>query len=217
VSVGRAAAVFDLDGTLLRGTSAERLLLPWLLRRGVIGASQLMCAFRRLASLPLRGSAVALRGNKRWLAGVRVERVLENVPLFVQEVLAPRICPLVLAELRNHRAGGATIWLLTGAPAFVGRAVAEWLGMEGVVATEVEVSAGRFTGEIAGRHVYAEAKCEALAQLAEARGIDLRASYGFADHGSDVPFLECFGRAVAVRPGRRLRREARRRGWTILR
>jgi HAD superfamily hydrolase (TIGR01490 family) len=217
MSDGRAAAIFDLDGTLLRATSAERLLLPWLLRRRVIGVPQLGSAFARLASLPLRGPAAALRGNKRWLAGVRVEHVLEQMHEFTEQVLTPRICPLVLAELPKHRARGATIWLLTGAPASVGRAVADWLSMDGAVATELEVSAGRFTGEIAGRHVFAHAKCEALAELAEARMIDLRASCGFADRGSDIPFLACFGRAVAVRPDRRLRREARRRGWIVVR
>ena len=85
------------------------------------------------------------------------------------------------------------------------------------MATELEVRAGRFTGEIAGRHVFAAAKREALHDLAREQAIDLRASCGFADRGSDIPFLKCFGRAVAVRPDRQLRREARRRGWTVVR
>ena len=33
----KRGAVFDLDGTLIRGTSAERLLVPYLVRRGVVG------------------------------------------------------------------------------------------------------------------------------------------------------------------------------------
>jgi phosphoserine phosphatase len=88
--------------------------------------------------------------------------------------------------------------------------------MDGVVATELEVRDGRFTGENAGRHVFGDAKREALRDLANEESLDLAASCGFADRGSDVPFLECFGRAVAVRPDRRLRKIARRRGWDVL-
>lgn len=211
------AAVFDLDGTLVRGTSAERLLVPWLARRRVVGAPQLASFCARLARLPFHGRTVALRTNKRWLRGVLVARVLELVDEFVDGVLAPRICPLVLAELREQQTRGARTWLLTGTPDFVARVVAERLGMDGAVATQLEVRDGCFTGEIAGRHVFAEAKRDELAALVAAEALDLPASAGFADHGSDVSFLECFGRAVAVRPDRRLDEVAALRGWEVLR
>jgi HAD superfamily hydrolase (TIGR01490 family) len=212
-----SAGVFDLDGTLVRGTSAERLLVPYLVRRRVIGWRQLAKALARLATLPRRGSAAAVRANKRWLAGTPVALVEGCMHDFFDDRLAPRLCPLVLAEMSALRARGARLWLLTGAPEFVARIVVERLGMDGAVATALEVEGGRFTGEIAGRHVYAEAKRQALAELASARGLDLASSAGFADRGSDVAFLECFGRAVAVGADRRLRATARRRGWTMLR
>jgi HAD superfamily hydrolase (TIGR01490 family) len=212
-----SAAVFDLDGTLIRGTSAERLLVPWLVRRRVIGPRQLGTALARLASLPLRGRTVAVRRNKRWLADVPVEDVLACMQPFLDERLMPRLRPMVLERMDRLRARGARTWLLTGAPDFVARAVAERLGMDGWAATALEVVRGRFTGEIAGRHVFGEAKREALTHIAAAHALDLRASSGFADHGSDIAFLECFGHAVAVSPDRRLRRVARGRGWDVLR
>ena len=213
----RAAAVFDLDGTLLRGTSSERLLLPWLARRRVVGVTQLASACARLASLPRRGTTVALRRNKRWLAGVRVELVVERIERFLDEVLMPRICPVVSNRLVQEMSRGARTWLLTGAPDVVGRAVASRLGMDGAVATALEVRDGRFTGEVAGRHVFGVVKRDALRDLAREESLDLRVSCGFADRASDVPFLECFGRAVAVRPDRRLQEVAHLRGWDVLR
>jgi HAD superfamily hydrolase (TIGR01490 family) len=215
--IPRSAAVFDLDGTLVRGTSAERLLVPWLVRRGVVGWPQLASALGRLARLPARGATFALRSNKRWLAGVRVERVLGHIEQFLDEVLMPRICPVVSSQLLREKSRGARTWLLTGAPDFVGRAVASRLEMDGAVATGLEIRNGRFTGEISGRHVFAAAKRDALHDLAREHAVDLAASTGYADHGSDVHFLECFGRAVAVRPDRRLEKAARLRGWEVLR
>jgi len=216
VSTSRSAAVFDLDGTLVRGTSAERLLLPWLVRRRVIGWAQLGRALARLVSSPVRGRTVAVRRNKRWLAGVPVEQVLGCLQEFLDERLAPRLCPRVLARLGELRQAGARTWLLTGAPAFVARAVAERLGMDGWVGTALAVRDGRFTGEIAGRHMFGEVKRDALLEIAAAHALDLGSSWGFADHGSDVAFLECFGRAVAVAPDRRLRKVALARGWSVL-
>ena len=154
----RSAAVFDLDGTLLRGTSSERLLLPWLARRRVVGVTQLAAACARLASLPRRGATAALRRNKRWLTGVRVELVVEPIERFLDEVLMSKICPVVADELFQEKSRGACTWLLTGAPDFIARAVAGRLGMDGAVATSLEVRDGRFTGEVSGRHVFAVAK-----------------------------------------------------------
>ena len=212
-----SAAIFDLDGTLVRGTSAERLLVPWLVRRGVVGWPQLASALGRLARLPSRGATFALRRNKRWLSGVRVDRVLEGLERFLDEVLMPRICPRVASRLFQEQSRGARTWLLTGAPDFVARAVANRLRMDGAIATGLEIHDGLFTGEISGRHVFATAKRDALHELAHEHAVDLAASSGYADHGSDVPFLDCFGRAVAVRPDRRLARTARQRGWDVLR
>jgi putative phosphoserine phosphatase/1-acylglycerol-3-phosphate O-acyltransferase len=89
--------------------------------------------------------------------------------------------------------------------------------MDGAVATGLEIRDRRFTGEIERRHLFAAAKRDALHDLARDHSLDLAVSSGFADHGSDVSFHECFGRAVAVRPDRRLARVARLRGWDVLR
>jgi phosphoserine phosphatase len=42
------------------------------------------------------------------------------------------------------------------------------------------------------------------------------AAVAYADNWSDRALLERVGRAVVVRPGRRLRRLAMLRGWTIV-
>jgi putative phosphoserine phosphatase/1-acylglycerol-3-phosphate O-acyltransferase len=89
--------------------------------------------------------------------------------------------------------------------------------MDGAVATALAIHDGCFTGEISGRHVFAAGKRDAVYDLAREHMLDLEASSGYADHRSDVPFLECFGRAVAVRPDRQLERTARARGWDVLR
>jgi len=57
------AAVFDLDGTLLPGVSAERLFIRYLIRRGSVGARQLLRSAVTASTLPVRGRTAALRRN----------------------------------------------------------------------------------------------------------------------------------------------------------
>jgi len=211
----RPAAVFDLDGTLVRGTSAERLLVPWLVREGVIGVRQLASAGLLAAAYPFLGRTRALRRNKRWVGGVPVEAVASRMERFLDEVVAPRWNEPVLARLEELRASGHAVFLLSGAPDFIVGAVGARLRVDGVVATAMEVVDEVYTGRLGGPHVFAEAKVVALQTLARERELDLAASWGFADHLSDVAFLEAFGRPVAVDPGAELRAVAAERGWTV--
>jgi putative phosphoserine phosphatase/1-acylglycerol-3-phosphate O-acyltransferase len=212
----RPAAVFDLDGTLVRGTSVERLLVPWLVRRGVIGARQLTAAALVAATYPLLGRTRALRRNKRWISGVEVEAVAARMEVFLDEAVAPRWCQPVVTRMEELRASGHALFLLSGAPDFVVRAVGAHLRVDGVTATPMEIVGGRFTGRLAGAHVFGSRKLTALRKLAEEHDLDLQASWGFADHLSDVDFLADFGTSVVVDPGSRLRRIAEARGWELV-
>jgi len=212
----RSAAVFDLDGTLLPGTSAERLLVPYLVKVGLVGARQLAAALEGVMALPVRGYHRAVRANKRYLRGVAAADLARCMGEFLDSVLRPRLCPLVLGRLESLRERGFTTCLLTGAAEPVARAVARGLGMSDGLGTALEEDGGMLTGRIRGPHYFGTAKRAGVAELTARHEIDLRSSVAFADHGADVAFLECFGNPVAVRPRRSLRREAMRRGWELL-
>lgn len=212
----RPAALFDLDGTLIRGTSAERLLVPWLVRAGVIGPRQLAAAAALAAAWPLIGRTRAVRRNKRWLTGVEAEAVLSRMDAFLDEVVAPRWCAPALARLEELRAEGVAVFLVSGAPDFIVRAVSERLGAEGFVGTPMEVREGRFTGRLCGPHCFAAAKVDALLALAREHELDLASSWGFADHATDVAFLRGVGHPVAVEPAEALLRVAQEGGWEVI-
>jgi hypothetical protein len=64
--------------------------------------------------------------------------------------------------------------------------------------------------------VHGPEKAVRVRELAESRGVDLARSYAFSDSVNDLPLLELVGNPVAMNPDRRLRAEARRRGWQVL-
>jgi phosphoserine phosphatase len=145
-----------------------------------------------------------------------VDSLHRELPAFVERVLELHWNDLVVRRLERLRALGISLHLLTGAPDFIADAVGARWGMDSTTGTALEVVDGRFTGRLNGPHCFAEAKRRAVLALARQRGIDLSASWGFADHRTDIAFLECFGRAVAVRPDTRLGHEAAQRGWEVL-
>jgi phosphoserine phosphatase len=89
------------------------------------------------------------------------------------------------------------------------------LGADRVVATKLEIIDGRYTGEI-DYYAYAEEKAKAIVALAEERGYDLEACYGYSDSSTDIPMLEAVGHPHVVNPDRELRRYAATHAWPVL-
>ena len=71
------------------------------------------------------------------------------------------------------------------------------------------------TGGMVGVPPTAENRYQAIADYADAHGIDLRESVAYADSASDLPMLEAVGFPVAVNPETKLASIARKRGWLV--
>ena len=89
------------------------------------------------------------------------------------------------------------------------------VGADRVIATQLVVKDGRYTGEI-DFYAYAENKAQAIKELADTEGYDLSRSYAYSDSITDLPMLEVVGHPYVVNPDRALRKEAASRGWPVL-
>ena len=82
-------------------------------------------------------------------------------------------------------------------------------------ATQIEVQGGKFTGRIHAPVCYGTGKVHWAEQFAAEKQIDLSQSWFYTDSYSDLPMLRRVGRRVVINPDPRLRRYARRAGWTV--
>lgn len=87
--------------------------------------------------------------------------------------------------------------------------------VEHVVATELEVTGGQFTGRIKPPMSYGQGKVVLAEKLAQLHGVSLEKATFYSDSVTDLPLLERVGTPVAINPDGRLRRVAERRGWRI--
>src|SRR5882672_5142794 len=98
---------------------------------------------------------------------------------------------------------------------YAARPLADELGIDHVVATELEVHDGRFTGKPRYPLCYGEGKITRAEVLARSLGFTLAEATFYSDSATDLPLLERVRTPVAVNPDRRLSRVAARRGWTV--
>ncbi len=217
-----AAAFFDLDRTLMEGSSAFQFGRA-AYRAGLMNRRRLLADGWANVRFRLRGSTDAdthaLRDRiSASLAGARVRRY----GAASGRTCWPGSCPASIRRCcRSHtstrtRAGKA--YIVTAASQDLAELLAHVLALDGAIgSTFSKVQNGVYTGEPTGLFVYRSEKARAIQELAEREGIDLSESYAYSDSESDLPMLQTVGHPVVVNPDRALARAARQGGWQILR
>jgi putative phosphoserine phosphatase / 1-acylglycerol-3-phosphate O-acyltransferase len=211
-------AFFDFDGTLIAGYSATVFYLDRLLKRQV-GARELASTLIAGAEMSFRGADVTglMRLAAQAMAGHSEDELTElGERLFVQRI-AGMVYPEARALVRAHQRLGHTLVLASSATPYQAGPLAADLGFHHLLCSRVEVVRGVITGNLQGPVLWGEGKARAVRELAESHGLDLAASYGYANGDEDVPFLETVGRPRPLNPQDALRRVAMRRGWPVAR
>ncbi|HNU11137.1 MAG TPA: HAD family phosphatase [Rubrivivax sp.] len=140
---------------------------------------------------------------------------------FVDEVARPALRPSALDLVQKHRQAGDLMAIVTATNDFVTRPFAELLGIETLIATELERDAGgRPTGAIRGTPAFRDGKIERVEQWLRSIGRridDFETQVFYSDSTNDLPLLERVSHPVATNPSPTLEALARQRSWPILR
>lgn len=210
-------AYFDYDGTIIDGYSAGAFYRRRL-REFDVGAVELL----RTIAAGLRG----IRTNddfREFLALTlatwegRTERELLELgrTLFVSEI-AGQLHQEAWELVATHKECGHTVVMASSATRFQVQPMADELGADRVLCTELEVRDGVLTGRPDGTPLWGPGKAAAVVDDAHERGVDLQNCFGYANGTEDVDFLSAVGHPVAVSPTDSLRALATERGWPIL-
>ena len=219
VEPGKVLAAFDLDGTVMTTNVIETYL--WL-RLPELSLTQRAGELMRVAAqLPnylgaeRKDRGVFLRQVYRRYEGAR----LDELERFVDERLTPfvldRTSPDAVRRIREHREAGHTTILLTGVIRPLTRPF-EGL-FDHIVAADLATDAdGVCTGFLTGPPMVGDSRAAWLTHYAGLYGIDLSASFAYADSHVDLPMLRSVGNPVAVSPDIGLMRAAKESGWSII-
>ena len=216
----RRAAFFDLDKTLIPGSSLY-LLARGLYERDLFRVRDLLrFAFGQLAfrvsGERARGMDLSRESTLDFVTGRRQEELMQWGREIAQDQIFPRVYEDIVRVIDGHRERGDLTFLVTAAPTELAQVVAAGLDMDGAAGTAAEVDKdGYYTGRLAGSVIHGPEKAKAVAELAAQHGVDLVECAAYSDSINDLPLLESVGYPHAVNPEGELRRLALRRGWPI--
>jgi HAD superfamily hydrolase (TIGR01490 family) len=215
----RAAAFFDLDKTLMAGSSGV-FFARAAYETGMISRGRLAHDLYENLRFRLRGSTDDRADDVRrrvgeMIAGVRVRDLERLTPRVLSGVL-PRLYPQMLERAYAHQDAGVPVYILTAASQEMADLLARVLAFDGGLGSRSEIIDGRYTGRPAGPFNYREGKVLSMREVAARDGIDLDASYAYSDSESDLPMLRAVRHAVVVNPDATLRRIALEDGWEVI-
>jgi HAD superfamily hydrolase (TIGR01490 family) len=214
-----AAAFFDLDKTIIAGSSALAFSRPFR-RQGLINRrAVLRSAYAQLLLVLAGADADTMELLRRRLTTLCTGWEVAQIRAIVAETLHDIVEPLVYAEatelIAEHRANGDEVVVLSASGLEVVEPIAALVGADRCLATRMGVADGRYTGVI-DYYCYGEEKARAARKIAAEQGYPLADCRAYSDSITDLPLLEAVGHPTAVNPDRALRREAEQRGWPIL-
>lgn len=209
-------ALFDMDRTLIRRDTAslyiryqrdigeanvrDALRVGWWMLQytfGVIDAERV--AERVLEDYRGKPEERMVRDCRGWFRNYVLEHVTERG----REAVA------------RHRERGDFVAIVTGATRYAAEPLAEELGIEHVVCTQLEVAHGMFTGRVRKPMCYGKGKIALAERSVSHHGLSLDEATFYSDSITDLPLLERVATPVIVNPDARLKRVARLRGWTV--
>jgi len=216
----RRAAFFDLDRTLIPGSSLF-LLARGAYERDMFRVRDILRfawgqAMFRLKGEDPRGMEKTRASTLGFVAGRSQAELLAMGREIIDEHIIPRVYADIVRVIEAHQQRGDLTFLVTAAPIELASAVAEELGMTGAIATVSELDdAGYYTGRLVGDLMHGPAKAKAVAEVAAEHGLDLHDCSAYSDSINDLPLLDSVGDPHAVNPERELARIARARGWRM--
>jgi HAD superfamily hydrolase (TIGR01490 family) len=214
-----AAAFFDLDKTII-SRSSTLAFGPSFYRHGLISRGDAVrtavaqLVFRLTGADQQRMDRIRCQVSDM-CRGWQADHVREIVSRHLDETILPLVYQGAQQLIAAHERAGRHVVIVSTSGSEVVAPIGDMLGATEVIATQMKVTDGRYTGEMEF-WAYGEAKAHRVREMAAARGYRLADCYAYSDSATDLPMLEAVGHPRAVNPDRALRRIARERQWPVL-
>ncbi|MBN2423020.1 HAD family hydrolase [Candidatus Woesearchaeota archaeon] len=207
----KAAAFFDVDYTLINGSTSVNFML-FLLRKGKISPLIIMKSLYYLFLYKLDKMDYEELSKKTKLPFVENRNTKEIKDLseeLFKKSLIRKINKNALKRIRFHKKQRHKIVLASASLDFIIRPLAKYIGAD-FIATKTEIKDNLYTGKLVGNVCYGKNKADKVNDYSNKHNISLEKSYAYTDHISDIDFLKIIGNPFVVNPNKKLKKIANR-------
>jgi putative phosphoserine phosphatase/1-acylglycerol-3-phosphate O-acyltransferase len=210
-------AFFDLDQTitnsisgkaLAKGAYRKGLMTHW----DLLNAIFLSFVFRFNLKDPLK----IIDNMVSWVKGIPEKTMDDLCSEVFHEVLLPSVYKEAKAEIESHKTRNAKVVLLSSALTYICQKMANYLGIDDILCSELEIKNGYLTGRPVGHLCFGDEKAVRLMAYCDKNMYSASDAWYYGDSISDFSALKAVGNPVCINPDKKLRKEAVKRAWEIL-
>ena len=215
----RNLAIFDLDNTILNGDS-DYSWINFLINENYVDRHEYEKRNQYFYDQYYEGNldydewAEFALSTMKGKTPFDLEELLSK---FLSTVIEPMINIYALRLLHNHHHDNDIMLLASATNSVLVEPIARRLGFENIVATEVEIIDGVYTGKVYGRPALGQGKLTKVEEWAAQNNIkDFKDAIFYSDSINDLPLLSEVGVPIAVNPDDQLRNLSIKNNWEVI-
>ena len=213
-----ALAIFDLDDTLIDGSSDE-VWEDYLIEQDLLDADTCYSRRQYFHYHYFRGTLDIHERQRSFLQSleqVPITDIQKDIEHFVVQRLQHMVKQGSYSLLKKHKVAGDELLIVSAASCLIAKPIARFLGIDTVLATTPEIIDNHLTGEIFGTPCFREGKVTRLEEWMLVHDKTLDGSFFYADSINDLALLELVNFPVVVDPDEELEKIAIKKNWPIL-
>ena len=218
--MNQCLALFDLDNTLLDSDS-DHAWGEFLIHKGLVEKNSHRAKNNQFYQEYLNQSldideyvAFTIRPIRRLSESQRDKLHKEFMAFKIKDIILPKAQSLVY----KHKAKGDFCVIITATNSYITKPIAKLFDADLLIATDLEIINGYYTGMIQGTACYREGKIAKLNQWIQScsQVQSLVNSTFYSDSINDLPLMEAVQYPIAVDPDDKLLRISEQRGWEVI-
>lgn len=210
--------LFDLDNTLLNGDSDYQWGV-FLCNHKLVDVDE----YRRQNAFFYRQYSAGnldIHGYLRFALGFFAQhpptQLLEWRKQFIDNVIRPLILPTDKALVNQHKRAGNITVIITATNQFITQPIAGIFGVNDLIATELEVVNGKFTGRPRGTPCFREGKIACFEQWKRRTQPQFEQLWFYSDSINDLPLLEYADKPIIKNGTADILSIAQQRNWQVM-
>jgi HAD superfamily hydrolase (TIGR01490 family) len=213
-----ALAIFDLDNTLIAGDS-DHSWGEFLVDQNIVDR-QLYKKMNDKFYADYESGCLDIFAYLEFSVEPLTQFSLQELDILHQQFMRDVIEPMKLDQaetlINHHRQAGDRILVITSTNRFIVEPICNSLGINEIIATDLQIIDGKYTGKVDGTPTFKEGKVERFNQWLREQNTNNEGSYFYSDSINDMPMLLEVTYPIAVDPDPALRKEAESRHWEII-